>query len=193
MCFLLCGFLWKKFICKDFCKRIDTFCSFLPLFRHLLSALSQKILRTLFLGFFHLCRKAQHRLRGTRNIIWPLGQHHCRLRHKWTRLSASHIKRCCNKLQKMWCFASMMLRFAQMNTTAVWFGCEVRNFVDAFRAFRGCRQIRTCEKVEMFTKLWYNRCKSVQGGFKMKVIETLSNYNAWRNVRYRVWYWGFWC
>ena len=30
---------------------------------------SQKILRSKFLGFFHLCRKAQHRLRGTRNII----------------------------------------------------------------------------------------------------------------------------
>ncbi len=31
-----------------------------------------------------------------------------------------------------------------------------QNFVDAFRAFRVCRQIRTGETVEMFTKLWYN-------------------------------------
>ena len=30
-----------------------------------------------------------------------------------------------------------------------------RNFVDAFRAFRVCRQIRTGETVEMFTRLWY--------------------------------------
>ena len=47
---------------------------------------SQKILRTLFLGFFHLCRKAQHHLTE--------GQHHferseniiIHFRHKWTRL-----------------------------------------------------------------------------------------------------------
>ena len=29
-----------------------------------------------------------------------------------------------------------------------------RNFVDAFRAFSVCRQIRTGETVEMFTNLW---------------------------------------
>ena len=31
-----------------------------------------------------------------------------------------------------------------------------QNFVDVFRAFRACRQIRTGKTVEMFTKLWYN-------------------------------------
>ena len=31
-----------------------------------------------------------------------------------------------------------------------------RNFVDAFRALQVCRQVRTGETVEMFTKLWYN-------------------------------------
>ena len=40
------------------------------------------------------------------------------------------------------------------------FDSEVfRNFVDAFRAFRVSRQIRTSEIVEMFTKLWYTRIK----------------------------------
>ena len=44
------------------------------------------------------------------------------------------------------------------------FDSEVfQNFVDAFRAFRVSRQIRTGETVEMFTKLWYNGVKSKGG------------------------------
>ena len=35
-----------------------------------------------------------------------------------------------------------------------------RNFVDAFRAFSVCRQIRTGETLEIFTNLWYNKEKS---------------------------------
>lgn len=34
-----------------------------------------------------------------------------------------------------------------------------QNFVDAFRAFSVCRQIRTSETVEMFIKMWYNKIK----------------------------------
>ena len=70
-------------------------------------------------GFFHLCRKAQHRLRGTRNIIWASAQHHCRLRHKWTML------RRFNKLQMMWayaqrCCASRKRNCIRLYSTLIW-------------------------------------------------------------------------
>ena len=43
---------------------------------------------------------------------------------------------------------------------SAFFDSEVfRNFVDAFRAFSVCRQIRTDETVEMFIKMWYNKIK----------------------------------
>ena len=53
-----------------------------------------------------------------------------------------------------------------------------RNFVDAFRAFRVCRQIRAGETVEMFTKLWYNKEK--KGGENMdKKMQIAINTHLW--------------
>ena len=61
-------------------------------------------------GFFHLCRQAQHRFVLARNIIWASAQHHCRSRHKWTRLRQAAndvgLRPTMLHLRRKWCCAS---------------------------------------------------------------------------------------
>ena len=60
------------------------------------------------------------------------------------------------------CGLERVLNLAASPFKRAFFDSEVfRNFVDAFWAFRVCRQIRTGEMLEMFTKLWYNDVRKV--------------------------------
>ena len=81
-------------------------------------------------GFFHLCRKAQHRLRGTRNIIWASAQHHCRSQHKWTRLRqvANDVgyRPTMLRLRRKWCCASRKRNCSRLCSALIdsWFLIE---------------------------------------------------------------------
>ena len=154
-----------------------------PAFRRFESGCPSQKSENFVLGFF-ICAA------GTTSFAWHT-QHHLTVRSTSLPLAAQmtmlrrRLKWCCNKLQIMWCFASMMLRFAQTDMPAAWnryamksrfAGLWEADFISSeakrrrfHPSLRGFHRAISCGaaahdfikdtrlRLDYFTKVWYNK------------------------------------